>query len=380
MKKILILLFLIFSFNLVNAEETELVKNSKSAILMDYSTGKILYDFNSNEELAPASMTKIASLLVIMEAIEDGKINLDDKVSISAEADSMGGSQVYLEEGETYVVKELIKAVSIASGNDAVVALAEAVAGSVENFVDMMNKKCEEIGCKNTNFVNPHGLDENNHYSSSYDMALLAKELIKYDLILEYSKLYEDYFKRNDGSNTWMVNTNKLLRYYVGVDGLKTGYTENAGYCLTSTALKKDLRLISVVMGSSSSEKRSQDTIALLDYGFSNYSLFKIKDKSDVVDNIKVLSGKVDNVNIYLKENSIDLKKIGDDNKEYKISYEIKDLKAPLKKNEVVGKAIIKDKENKFVQEVDIVIHEEIKKANLFDYIKYNFRIALAGK
>ncbi len=292
MKKILFTIILLSLFTINVRALEDLTLNSKASILIDNATGKILYEKNSKEEYPPASMTKIASMLVIMNYIDDGKLSMDDSVEVSANAASMGGSQVYLELGEVYTVKELLKSVAIASANDSVVALAEKVAGSTENFVVLMNSTCKEVGCENTNFVNPHGLDEENHYSSAYDMSLLARELLKHAQILEFTSLYEDYLKRNDGSQTWLVNTNKLLRYYKGVDGLKTGFTSSAGYCITTTSKKNDTRLISVVMGSETSTTRSQDTIKLLDYGFNNFKTFVIKSKNESIGKIDVMHSK----------------------------------------------------------------------------------------
>ena len=239
MKKIylILLIFSLFILN-VNAKE-DYAPTAKSAILVDNATGKILFEKNADERLAPASMTKLGSMLLIMEAIDSGKISLDDEVTISEEAASMGGSQVFLEAGEVYKVHDLLKGVAIASGNDAVVALAEKIAGSQSEFVDAMNKRFKEIGATNTNFVNAHGLDTENHYSTARDMSIIARELLKHERILEYTSIYEEYLEKNDGTKTWLVNTNKLVRFYNGVDGLKTGFTENAGYCLTATA-KKD--------------------------------------------------------------------------------------------------------------------------------------------
>lgn len=380
MKKIIFVICMFFSFMLVVNATEDLTENSTSAILMDYSTGKILYEKNSDEQLAPASMTKIASLLIVMEYIENGKLSMDDDVFISENAAGMGGSQVYLEAGETYKVSELIKSAAIASANDAIVALAEKVAGSEENFVVLMNDKCEELGCTNTNFMNPHGLDEENHYSSAHDMAILARELVSYEDILTYTSVYEDYLTRNDGSKTWLVNTNKLIRYYIGVDGLKTGYTSDAGYCLTATALKNDLRLITVVMGSDSSENRSADTISMLDYGYSNYSVFVIKDSEESIGSVDVVGGKVSSVDLYLNEDAVDLKSISDENKTYEVIYEIENVVAPLSANDVVGIAQIIDNEGNIIDEVDVIIKEDIEKANFWDYLKYNFKIVISGK
>lgn len=374
------LILSLINCNIYAMERTELIENSQSAILIDYSTGKILYEKDPYLQLAPASMTKIASMLIIMEAVEKNQIKFEDTVTISENAQNMGGSQVYLEQGESYSVSELLKAVAISSANDAVVALAEKVGGSVESFVNLMNDKCKEIGCKDTNFVNPHGLDAENHYSTAYDMSLLAKELLNYEEILNYTSLYEDYLKRNDGSQTWMVNTNKLLRYYQGVDGLKTGYTENAGYCLTSTVLKNDFRLITVVMNSESSEKRSEETIKLIDYGYNNYSIYLIKEKQDSIGSIEVSNAKVETVDIYLSEDAVDLKNIADSNKTYEITYDIKEISAPIYKNDIIGEANVTDNEGNLINKIDIIVKEDLEKAKFKDYLFRNFKTIISGK
>ncbi len=380
MKKLIIGFMFLFSFSLsINAEEN-ITQNSKSAILMDSATGQVLYDYNSKEKLAPASMTKIASMLLIMEAVDEGKISLEDKVTISSEAASMGGSQVFLEEGETYTLNELLKGVAIASGNDAVVALAEKVGGTVSNFVNMMNDKCKVLGCMNTNFMNPHGLDEENHYSSAYDMAILSRELLKHEKILEYTSIYEEYLNKPDGSSTWLVNTNKLIRFYDGVDGLKTGFTDTAGYCLTSTAMKNDFRLISVVMGSPTSDSRSEDTVNLLNYGFNSYKLVMIHEKEKSLGNVDIINGKNESVDIYLKEDAVHLQKITDSNASYDFDIKLDSIVAPVEKGSIVGTADILDNEGTIIDTVDIVVNEDIKKANLFDYFLKNLKTVVAGK
>ena len=208
MKKLLVIFCVFFSLiTLVKAEDLTL--NALSAILIDSSSGEVLYEKNADEKLAPASMTKIMTMLLIMEAIDNGNITFDDEVTITKEAASMGGSQVFLQEGEVYKVSELLKGIAVASGNDAAVAMAERIGGSVEGFVNMMNEKAKALNLSNTNFVNPHGLDVENHYSSARDMAIMAKELLKHEKILEYSSIYEEYLTKNDGSKTWLVNTNK---------------------------------------------------------------------------------------------------------------------------------------------------------------------------
>lgn len=237
MKKILFGIFILFtSISFVSA--LELTHYSSSAVLIEPATNSLLYEVNKDERRPPASMTKMMTLLLIMESIDDGNIALSDKVLISKNASSMGGSQVFLQENMQIEVEQLVKSIAIASGNDAAVAMAEHIAGSTDEFVNMMNDKVEELGLKNTHFMNVHGLDENDHYSSAYDMSQIALELLKHDKILNYTSLYEDYLLKPDGTKTWLVNTNKLVRFYEGVDGLKTGYTSTAGYCLTSTAKK----------------------------------------------------------------------------------------------------------------------------------------------
>ena len=209
MKKIIWICVLVFGFIDICKADVDLAPSSKSAILMDAKTGTILYEKDADKAYPPASMTKIMSMLLIMEAIDNNKLSFDETVTISKNASSMGGSQLFLQEGESYPVKELLKGIAVASGNDAVVAMAEKIGGSVPEFVEMMNNKAKELGLKNTKFVNPHGLDADGHVSSAKDMALIAKELLKHEKILEFTSIYEDYLKKNDGSSIWLVNTNK---------------------------------------------------------------------------------------------------------------------------------------------------------------------------
>ena len=226
----------VMSIGIVKAED--LASSAKSAIIIEQSTGQILYEKNCHEKIPPASMTKIMSLLLIMENIDKGNIKWDDMVTVSEQASSMGGSQILLEPNEKMKVEDLVKGISIASGNDAVVAMAEYIAGSEETFVKMMNAKAKALNLNDTNFVNCHGLDAEGHYSSAYDMAFMARELIKHKKILKFTSIYETYLRENTDRKIWLVNTNKLVRFKQGVDGLKTGYTKTAGYCLTATMKK----------------------------------------------------------------------------------------------------------------------------------------------
>ena len=269
-------------------EDKGLAGNAKSAILIDASTGEVLFEKNSHEKLAPASMTKMMSMLLILEAIENKVINWDDIITVSENASGMGGSQILLETNEKMSVHDLFKGVAVASGNDAVVALAEATYGTVDNFVSEMNKKAKKLGLKDTNFKNVHGLDVENHYSSSYDMALIAKELARHEKVFEFTSIYEDYLRKGTPREFWLTNTNKLVRFYTGVDGLKTGYTPEAGYCLTATIKKDDMRLISVVMGEPSSTVRNKETTELLNYGFSQYKTTNVARKGQVITEIEL--------------------------------------------------------------------------------------------
>lgn len=343
-----------------------LAEKAKSAILIEASTGEILFEKNSHEKLAPASMTKIMSMLLIMESIEKGIINWNDKITASENASSMGGSQILLETGEQMKVEDLFKGIAVASGNDAVVALAETIAGTEEEFVKMMNNRAKELGLKDTNFKNPHGLDEADHYSSAYDMAMIAKELVKHEKVLEFSSIYEDYLRKGTDKEFWLVNTNKLVRFYSGVDGLKTGYTTEAGYCLTATAKKNDMRLISVVMGEDSNTSRNSETTSMLDYGFAQYKLHTLLTKENVVAEETIEKGKDKTVEIVPVEEVTILTRKTDDIG--KITYDIKlnNVKAPIKKGDVVGKITVKEA-GKTIKQIDLTVKKDIKKANLLD-------------
>lgn len=380
MKKICLILLTLGLYVLNVYAKEDFAPSAKSAILIDNATGEVLFEKNADERLAPASMTKLGSMLLIMEAIDSGKISFDDEVTISEEAASMGGSQVFLEAGEVYKVHDLLKGVAIASGNDAVVALAEKIAGSQSEFVDAMNKRFKEIGATNTNFVNAHGLDTENHYSTARDMAIIARELLKHESILEYTSIYEEYLEKNDGTKTWLVNTNKLVRFYNGVDGLKTGFTENAGYCLTATAKKDNFRLISVVMGEDSTENRSSDTVKMLNYGFNTFKVNIIKTNDEILGKVRVEGGKENYADIVLLNDATELLKNTDDISNYEFILKVDTIKAPVKKGDIVGSAEIIDNEGNIVDEVDVTVNKDILKANLFDYILRNFKMFARGK
>ncbi len=372
MKKVVVLLCLIFGVlaNPVKAD-TDLAPNAKSAVLIEASTGKIIYEKNSHEKLAPASMTKMMSMLVIIESIENGIIGWNDMVTASENASGMGGSQILLETGEQMSVADLFKGVAVASGNDAVVALAEAIAGTEEEFVNMMNKRAKELGLKDTIFKNPHGLDDANHYSSAYDMMLIAKELVQHEKVMEYTSIYEDYLRKGTSKELWLVNTNKLTRFYPGVDGLKTGYTDTAGYCLTATAKKNGMRLIAVVMGEADGKLRNAEVTAMLDYGFAQYKVNKLLDTNTIISKAEIEKGNIKNVNLVpTKEVTIVTRK---SEKIGKITYDLHldSVKAPIQTGEKVGTLDVLE-DGKILQTIDVTVKDSVKKANFIDlYFRY---------
>lgn len=383
MKKILSLFFvslLCISFILpVKAlEGITLAENSKSAILLEPTTGEIIYENNAHEKLPPASMTKIMSMLLIMESIDKGIIKWDEMVTVSSNASSMGGSQILLETGEQMSVDDLFKGIAIASGNDAVVALAEKIAGTEESFVKMMNDKVKELGLKNTNFKNPHGLDTANHYSTAYDMAMIAKELLKHEKVLEYTSIYDTYLRENLPTKIWLVNTNRLVRFYQGVDGLKTGYTEEAGYCLTFTAKKNNMRLLGVVMGEPTSDTRNNEVKEMLDYGFAQYELETMLSTKSVIDKKEVSKGKQRYVDLVPSQNINFLNKKTDAKRNASYEVKINSLKAPIKVGDKVGTLIIKENNEK-VREVDITISKNIEKANIWELFLRNLSDIVTG-
>lgn len=378
MKKIIFILISLFSFIFIkNVSAVEMDISAKSAILVDFNTGKVLYSKNENEPLAMASMTKVMSMLLIMEKIDDGSLKYDDIVEISTESSSMGGSQIFLNPGDKYKVIDLLKGVAMASANDAVVALAEKTYGSKEHFIEAMNKKAESLGLKNTHFVNVHGLDEEGHYSSAYDMSVMARELLKHEKILDFTRVYEEYLTKPDGSQIWLVNTNKLVRFYDGVDGLKTGFTQKAGYCLTATGKKNNLRLISVVMGEESIEKRSSDTVKLLNYGFNTFKVNLIKNKSEILGKVNVQKGKKENVNVVLVNDLIELLNASDKPSNYKFKILVDKITAPVKKGDVIGKVKVLNDNGILISQVDITVNENVLKANLWDLFKRNLKYNL---
>ena len=379
MKKIIfVIMCSILLPSLVNATEVDLAKNAKSAIIVEASTGTILYEKNSNEKLPPASMTKMMGMLLVVENVEKGNLKWDEMVTVSENASSMGGSQILLETGEKMTVSDLFKGVAVASGNDAIVALGERVAGTEEAFVKMMNDRAKELGLKNTNFKNPHGLEEANHYSSAYDMSKIALELVKHPKVLEFSGIYEDYLRKGTKREFWLVNTNKLVRFYQGVDGLKTGYTKEAGYCLTATASKSNMRVITVVMGEPESTTRNKETTDMLNYSFNMYSIEKMLSKDKKVGTIKINLGESETSDIVpVKDVNILNNK---QNEKRNVIYDVETYKvtAPVKKGDIVGKLKVIEND-KILEEIEVTIPSDIKKVNIFKAYLRNIKSMLIG-
>ena len=358
--------------------DTSLIANAKAGILIEASTGEIIFEKNKDEQLAVASMTKMVAQILILEAIESGKIKWTDEVTASENASSMGGSQIYLSTGETLTVEEMMKGISMASANDATVAMAEFLAGTEVEFVKQMNEKVKELGLKNTNFKNCTGLDEEGHYSSAYDMAVIARELLKHEEILKFSSLYEDYLREDTDNKFWLVNTNKLVRLYDGADGLKTGHTDAAKYCLAATAKKDDMRLVAIVLGEDESKVRNSETMALLDYGFNNYQLTVVKAKDEIIQEINLDKATVEKVSLVPILDIGVLTKKNDSKKEYQYEVKVDSLTLPVKKGDVVGKVIVKDNDT-VITEGDLTVTENIEPLSFLQMLNKTFKDIISG-
>ncbi|MCJ7839403.1 D-alanyl-D-alanine carboxypeptidase [Lederbergia sp. NSJ-179] len=354
-------------------KKTELAEDSKSAILIERDTGTVLYEKNTDEKLSPASMTKIMTMLLIMEAIDSEKITMDEKVTTSEYAASMGGSQIFLEPGEEMTVKELLLAVAIGSANDAAVALAEKISGSEEAFVDRMNDRAKELGLKNTHFQNTTGLPAEDHYSTAYDMAMMSKELLKHEEITDFTKNYEAYLREDTDNKFWLVNTNKLVKFYPGVDGLKTGFTSEAKYCLTATAKKDGMRVIAVVFGAPTSKSRNAQITKMLDYSFSQYATHPLYEKGEILDKVKVSKGDKKEIKAVTGEHVSVLTKKGEKLDDLTEEIRLHDhIKAPVKKGDEVGFLKVK-KDDKQLVEIPLVAKETVKKASWWQLYKRSF-------
>ena len=348
----------------INDTSNPLNLDCGSAILIEQNTGKVLYSYNAHEKLRPASVTKVMSILLIMEAIENGKINYDTKIPCSENAASMGGSQIWLDTTETLSVEEMLKAICVVSANDCVMAMAEYLGGTEEGFVKMMNEKASQLGMNDTTFKNCHGIDEDGHETSSYDIALMSKELLnKYPEITKYTTIWSDSLR--DGKSE-LINTNKLVHNYQGCTGLKTGSTSQALFNLSASATRENLSLIAVVMKAPTSVKRFKNASSLLDFGFANFEYKKMISKDDVVKSIKVEKGVVSEVKAIAKQ---DLGTIITKGNDFNIEQNIEMpeiLQAPIKQGDTIGK-ITYTLNGDVVGECDLAAKEDVSKINFFN-------------
>lgn len=346
--------------------------DAKSALLVEPVSGTVLYEKNSEEKFAPASVTKIMTMLLAIEAVDNGNITLNDKIVCSENAKNMGGSTMLLDTGEVRTVEEILKGIAIASGNDAAVAMAEFLGGSVDNFVSMMNKRAKELGMVNTNFKNCNGLPEEGHYTTAKDISIMSLELLKHPSILKYTGTYMETISEGRKSPIELVNHNKLVRFFEGCDGLKTGYTEEAKYCISATAVRDGVRMLAVIMGAPTYKVRNRDASMLMNYGFSKYEGKKIFSKYEDVE--KIFLGK--NTDRYFiakakTDLTIVLEKGTNGDPENKIT--LNNEKDSYKEGEIVGicEVFVGDKK---VGEVELYCDRDVEKANFFENIKYNLK------
>jgi D-alanyl-D-alanine carboxypeptidase (penicillin-binding protein 5/6) len=385
MKKISSLLItLILLVNLVSTvsyAESETTTNldiqSKSAILMEPTSGKIIYEKNAHEKLRPASVTKIMTLLLIFDALEEGSIKLDDEVVVSEHAASMGGSQVYLEPNEVQTVQDMIKCIAIASANDASVAMAEHISGSEMAFVQAMNQRAKDLGMENTNFMNANGLDHDEHLTTAYDIAVMSRELItKYPQVFDYTTVWQDSIihKTKRGEEEFgLTSTNKLIKWYNGATGLKTGSTSKALYCLSGTAERNGMQLIGVVMAAPDYKTRFEEVMTLLDYGFANISVYEDNMKGEIAQVVPVKKGVKDSVAAIIKDDFGYVLDKEDANKEVQKQVVLPDsITAPIKKGDKIGD-LVYQLEEKEIGRVDIIVEEDID----FATFKFNFNKVL---
>ena len=358
------------NLSFANEENTQLSVSSKSAILMDIGSGQILYEKNAHDKLPPASVTKVMTMLLICEALDSGKITLNDSVQISENAASMGGSQIFLEPGEVQKVDTLLKGIAVASANDGCVAMAEYIAGSIERFVDMMNAKAKELNMKDTNFVNTNGLPVDNHYTSAHDIALMSRELLKHDVIHKYLTTWMDQVVVGKKQATvGLANTNKLIKHYQGATGVKTGFTQQAKYCLSASAKRGDTHLVAVTLGGETSPDRFKDATSLLNFGFANYESVKLCSKDDKIGTINLDKADEQKINLVAKDDlSVLVKKGG--NKDFTRKVKLnKNPILPIKKGTSLGYIEVYQGKT-LVGKVDLVNTKDIQKASYLQMLQ----------
>ena len=355
-----------------NSERNPMKGGARSAYLVDYDTGTVIYERNATAKHPIASMVKIMTLLLTFENVNNGELALDEKITISQTASGMGGSQMFLDAGKEYSVSDLIKGVTVVSANDASVALAEAISGSKEAFVTLMNEKAKELGMLDTVFVNVTGLPESGQYSTAKDVTIMMRELLKNEEYYKYSGIYMENYTHPDGRISELVNTNKLIRFYDGCDAGKTGFTNDAMFCLSASAKRDGTRFIATVLGAQSSKERFAEVSGMFNYAFANYKTTKIVDKTQIISNeITVKGGKCESIEICADRDICALTKKGDKT-QYETSVVIDDkLKAPIKKGAVIGRVVVTSKVyGSVVGEADVVTMKDIETKSLADAIK----------
>nr|WP_249226464.1 D-alanyl-D-alanine carboxypeptidase family protein [Alicyclobacillus mengziensis] len=346
-------------------ESPHLASEARSAVVMDYSTGKVLFEKDAHEKLPLASVTKVMTLLLIMEALDSGQIHLTDKVKTSEHAAQMGGSQVFLEPGETMTVNDLLKAISMASANDACASMAEYIAGTESQFVKKMNQRAKDLGMDDTHFVNSNGLPAPNHYSSAHDIAIMSRQLLKHEEITKYTSKYSDYLRKDSEHPFWLVNTNKLVRFYDGVDGLKTGYTSESKYCLSATAKRDGFRVIAVVMGEPKSTTRNKEVSELLNWAFAEYQSRVLYPAGATVKEVEIPHGVPEEVTVRTAD-TLGIVMHKGEKADIKTTIQLKsNLHPPLKKGDVVGKISV-SRDGEDVASVPLVVSQDVRKAGFF--------------
>lgn len=367
---ILITAIIVLNLPIVVNSDNEISLNCRSALLMEASTGEIIYEMNSHDKLEPASVTKIMTMLLTMEALDSGRITLDDKVIISRKASKMTGTCLLLEEGEVRTVNDLLTGIAVESANDASVAIAEHIAGSEEEFVNMMNKRAKELGMADTHFKNPHGLHEEGHVTCAHDIAIMSRELLNHEKIFDYISIYMTKVTVGKKNNVVreLANKNKMVRFYDDVDGIKTGFTENAMYCISATAKRNNLRFISVIMGAPSTGSRNNDARKLLDYGFANYSTYTVGKKGDVIKTIEVSKGNKTSINAVF-DNDVNVLIRKGEEKQIEPKFILPDkISAPIAKGDKLGELLI-TKNGETIQNITIVSQEDVPKASFINNI-----------
>ncbi|SDL51264.1 D-alanyl-D-alanine carboxypeptidase family protein [Halarsenatibacter silvermanii] len=360
-------LLLLAAAVIISTPASAIELQARSAILVEANTGQVLYEQNPDEELPPASITKIMPMLMAMEAVEEGEISLDDEVTVSSRAEDMGGSQIFLEAGTALTVEELLKAITISSANDATYALSEYLGGTYSGFIEMMNERVAELGMENTNFENSTGLPADNHYSTARDIAKMSREVVQYPEIREWGQIWSEYLELPD-REALLANLNQLVRDYPGMDGIKTGRTQEAGYCLAASAEREGMRLISVVLNAESDQERQDQTRKLLDYGFGNYVQETVIEEGDSIQNISFPGSSEEEVSARAAEDLTALRERGEDldyDREVSI---IEDFEFPIAEGEKMGEMRLVDGDE-IINSIDLIAEEDIVEAGIVSRI-----------